>query len=240
MKSIHEGFGYNERLFSGGVRAFFHLARFRWFQNELQRRGIMPRKVLELGCFDGKVLRFLPQPPQRYVGFDANWESGLDLARRTFATQPQFEFHEATSPADLRLAPEDQFDVIVTMETLEHLPPEDLDAYLAKLATHAGGWVFVTVPNEKGPLFLAKWLAKRIFSRDGEAYTGREVLYATLGLTHKVARNQHKGFDYDVLVSQLRRHFDIVKVSGHPLTWLPTFLCFSVGIVAVPKKNAAH
>jgi hypothetical protein len=77
MKSIHEGFGYNERLFSGGVRAFFHLARFRWFQNELQRRGIMPRKVLELGCFDGKVLRFLPQPPQRYVGFDANWESGL-------------------------------------------------------------------------------------------------------------------------------------------------------------------
>lgn len=239
MKSISEGHGYNERLFSGGLRAFFHLARFRWFQSELQRRRITPQRVLELGCFDAKVLRFLPKPPQRYVGFDANWEGGLDLARRTYADRPQFEFHEATSPAHLQLAPDDRFDVIVTMETLEHLPPQDLDAYLAKLAAHAGGWVFVTVPNEKGPLFLAKWLAKRLLTRDGEAYTGREVLYATLGQTHKVARDQHKGFDYDVLIGQMRRHFDIVEVSGHPLSWLPTFLCFSVGIVAVPKSSTA-
>ena len=240
MKSISEGFGYNERLFSGGIRAFFHLARFRWFQNELKSRRISPQKVLELGCFDGKLLRFLPHPPQRYVGFDANWEGGLNLAQRTFAAQPQFEFHEATSPADLRLAPEDRFDVIVAMETLEHLPPEDLDAYLAALAAHACGWVFATVPNEKGPLFLAKWLAKRLLTRDGEPYTGREVLYATLGQTHKVARDQHKGFDYDVLVGQMRRHFDIVTVAGHPLSWLPTFLCFSIGIVAVPKKGPAR
>jgi 2-polyprenyl-3-methyl-5-hydroxy-6-metoxy-1,4-benzoquinol methylase len=235
MKSISEGFGYNERLFSGGLRAFFHLARFPWFQRELQRRGITPENVLELGCFDGKVIGFLPQPPRRYVGFDANWEGGLDLARQRFAAQSQYEFREASSPEHLRLSPGESLDVIVTMETLEHLPPEDLDTYLSKLAAHASGWVFVTVPNEKGPLFLAKWLTKRLVSRDGEVFTAREVLYATIGQSHKVARDQHKGFDYDQLIAQMRRHFDIVRVCGHPLSWLPTFLCFSIGIVAVPK-----
>jgi hypothetical protein len=57
MKSTSEGFSYNERLFAVGIRAFFHFARFHWFQNELKRRCTVPRKVLKLGCFGGKVLR---------------------------------------------------------------------------------------------------------------------------------------------------------------------------------------
>lgn len=61
MKSISEGYGYNERLLPGGLRAFFHLARFRWLQRELQRRGITPASVLELGGFD--VNDQATQPP---------------------------------------------------------------------------------------------------------------------------------------------------------------------------------
>ena len=72
--------GYNQRLFSGGPRAWYHLARFRWIQAEVARRGCRTDSLLELGCFDGKLLDFIQPAPRRYVGFDANWEGGLDLA----------------------------------------------------------------------------------------------------------------------------------------------------------------
>jgi len=238
MKRAGEAAGYNERLFFGNrIRAFVHLARFRWFQRQMKLRGIKPRCVLELGCFDGKLIRFLPQPPRRYVGFDANWEGGLDRARTEFAELPQYEFRNASSPADIQLSVDELFDVAVSMETLEHLPPEDLSAYLEKLARHTEGWMFVTVPNEKGVVFLTKWIIKRLFLRDGEEYTAREVLCATLGRTNKIARNGHKGFDYDALIYQMRSHFDVLRVEGIPFSWMPVCLSFSVGIVAVPRRS---
>ena len=43
MKSQKDGYGYNERLFSGGLRSKLHFARFQWFlslksQNETASR----------------------------------------------------------------------------------------------------------------------------------------------------------------------------------------------------------
>jgi hypothetical protein len=152
------------------------------------------------------------------------------------ATSFRFEFHEAMSPRDIQLLPNERLDVIGAMETIEHLPPEDVDAYFQILANRLGGWLFVTVPNEKGPLFLFKWLVTSLITRDGEKYSWPEVVAATIGRTDRVKRDQHKGFDYDALVRQMARYFDVRSVSGHPMAWLPPNLCFSVGIVATPRR----
>ena len=192
--------GYNERLFSGdAARAYYHLARFKWATDKIARlpAGL---SVVELGCFDAKLLNFVGDRVREYVGLDANWEGGLDLARKTFAGRPDVRLIEAESPESLKEFPDGHFDVAVALETLEHVPPELVEPYLAELARVTKGHLFVSVPNEMGPIFAAKFLAKKIAYGDAEPYTFREFIAATLRQSWKVERTQHKGFDYRKLI----------------------------------------
>ncbi len=237
MKSQKEKYGYNERLFSGGIRSKLHFARFRWFLSEVTRRNCQTDSILELGCFDGKLIDFLPNKPLRYIGFDANWEGGLDLAKAKWADAPNISFVQASSPDEMHLSSKEVFNISVAMETLEHIPPPMVDGYLRKIAQHTKGYFFVTVPNEKGIIFLAKWLTKKIFSRDAEKYTLSELINATLGRLDLVTRNEHKGFDYELLIKDLEKNFDIINISGHPFGFLHPSLCFGIGIVAKSKED---
>ena len=232
VKSQKDGCGYNERLFSGGIRSRLHFARFRWLSEVTRRRNIPTDSVLELGCFDGKLIGFLNVRPKRYVGFDANWEGGLDLAKERWAVAPNYTFLQASTPEEMRLDGRDTFDIAVAMETMEHVPPAMVDGYLRKISQHLKGYLFITVPNEKGLLFLAKWLTKRLFSRDAEQYSFPDLMNATLGRMNLVTRREHKGFDYESLVKEVGKHFDVVDVSGHPFGFLPCSLCFGIGILA--------
>jgi len=238
MKSRCDGYGYNERLFAGGVRSLFHYARFNWLKSKIESLDCAASTVLELGCFDGKLIDFLPDKPLRYVGFDANWEGGLDLAVARFGQYPQFVFHKACVPDDMCLIAGDRFDIAIAMETLEHLPPELVDGYLQKICQHCDGYFFVTVPNEKGLVFLTKYLAKKILTQDSERYSFGEVVNATLCRLSRVSRREHKGFDYSRLVVQIERYFDVIEISGHPFRYLPNSLCFGIGIVAKARTPA--
>lgn len=236
MRSAADGYGYNERLFSGGLRGFLHTARYRYVQDAIRRFGMDASSVLELGCFDGKLVDYLPALPDSYWGFDANWEGGLDLANRRWGVRPGWSFREATQPEHLSVLGETTFPLTVAMETLEHIPPAILDGYIETLADHTHGHAIFTVPNEKGLVFLGKYLAKATLSKRFGTYTPSEVFNATLGRMHKVQRDQHKGFDYRALINQIERRFDILEVSGHPFSYLPTSLCFGVGIIARVRR----
>ncbi|MFO1412765.1 MAG: methyltransferase domain-containing protein [Burkholderiales bacterium] len=239
LKTASQGAGYNERLFAGGLRGRLHWARFAWIRAELARYAAPVDSVLELGCFDGKLLDFLPNVPRRYVGLDANWEGGLDLARTRFHATPWTTFAETRTPADVAaaLTPGQPFDVAVAMETLEHLPPTHLNDYLAILERHVDGYLFVSVPTEIGPVFLAKWVAKALLRGDPEPYTSAELLWTTIGASGRVERREHKGFDYRRLLDDLALRFDIVSVSGQPVRFVPPWLSFGVGIVARTKGS---
>ncbi|MCX8039361.1 MAG: hypothetical protein N3B15_02135 [Planctomycetota bacterium] len=192
---------------------------------------------MELGCFDGKALHFLPHFPEIYVGFDANWEGGIDIAHQQWAHMPQFRFIKATTPEEMVLQDNEIFDVGICMETLEHIPPALVDGYLCKIARHLKGHFFVTVPNEKGVVFLAKRLAKKMMGHEVEPYTSAEVLHAVFGRMHKVARREHKGFDYAGMIQQIARYFSIERVNGIPsFGILPPSLCLGVGIVAKSRQ----
>lgn len=236
MKSQKNGFGYNERLFSGGLRGWFHSARFHWVVQQISKHKCSTFSVLELGCFDGKLMDFLPALPSRYVGYDANWEKGLDLARKKYNSN-QFEFKMAKSAEDINLVNSEKFDLAVSMDTLEHIDDDDtVRGYLDRISKHLDGYFLITVPNEKGVIFAAKYLTKIILSKDAENYTLKEFFYAAMGYLDRVPRLQHKGFDYNRLIMMVEKHFDIVEVSGHPFSFLPPSLCFGVGIVTRSKK----
>ena len=73
-------------------------------------------------------------------------------------------------------------------------------------------------------------------SDDSEKYTFIDYLNISLGKTNNVDRDNHKGFDYEHLIYDIRKYFTLVKVSGFSFTRLmPKFLSFGIGIIAKPK-----
>lgn len=229
--------GYNERLFSGGLRGRLHGARFAWLNESLRRIQAPCVHVLELGCFDARSLHYLPRKPDSYLGLDANWEGGLDQGRTSLRDDPSVRLEICSTPAELRGHAEGRrFDTTLCLETLEHVAPDMVDSYLEEIARVTTGYFVVTVPNEKGPVFLAKYLVKRSFG-DYFHYRPIEIWGALTGRMNLVERDDHKGFDYDDMVHAIARHFDVVEVSGYPFRRLPRWANFGVGIVAAARKR---
>jgi hypothetical protein len=222
-------------LFDGGLRGWLHRGRFQWLRRAIRDADVS--SVFELGCFDAKTLDYLPREPKRYVGVDADWEGGLSAAREAW---PRYEFIRCASPQDLDSV-SGSFSCSICMDTFEHIPVELIDGYVDQLARLTRNQLFITVPVEKGPVFLGKYLSKRLVGSLSEndadigAYTAAEVLYATLGRCEKVRRGEHKGFDYAWLAARIRRRFEIVTWEGYPFARLPKLTNFGVCMIAEPR-----
>ena len=227
---------YNERLFSGqGLRSFYHLARFRWVKSEVARLGLHDLRLVELGCYDGRLVSELGTTVREYVGLDANWERGLNLARTKFKDRSEITLIETTDPSPLRKFEAGHFNAAAALETIEHLPPDIVGDYLKELARVTNGYMFITVPNEIGPVFLLKHIGKTILYRDARPHKFKELAAATLLRSDLVERHEHKGFDYRELIKEIGQYFHVAKVEGLASFLLPPILSPTVAILAHSK-----
>jgi hypothetical protein len=233
---------YNKRLFSGGLRARLHLSRFYWLRAQLRSLNLRRVRAIELGCFDGKTIEYLYPMPERYLGLDANWEGGVDAGRERWKDFPNVELRVCARPEDIPRA-EEPFDVGICMETLEHVPPEFVDPYLFELSRAIDGYLFITVPVERGLVFLIKHSIKKALRMRHESFNTREFFNCVFGRMSRVGRREHKGFDDRALVAQVRKYFDVMSVKG-VFPNLPILsLNLTVGIVARTRAsggNAPH
>jgi len=224
---------YNDRLFARpGLRRFYHMARFNWVREKVDRHVGGDLRLIELGCYDGRLLEVLGPRIAQYVGMDANWGKGLELARQKYRGRRDATFFEASRPEDLGQFGNAQFNAAAALETLEHVPPETVPGFLEEFKRVIRGHLFLTVPNELGLVFLAKWLTKRFVYRDGHHYSPREVIAATLRRSDQVEREDHKGFDYRHVVAEVAKRFEIIDVDGLASFGLPPALSPTVGIFA--------
>ena len=230
---------YNERLFARpGLRRFYHMARFNWVRDKIDRHVGAGLRLIELGCYDGRLFEVLGARVSQYVGLDANWGEGLTLAREKYRGRPGVTLLEANRPEDLEQFGAGEFNVAAALETLEHVPPEMVPGFLDEFQRVTRGYLFLTVPNELGAVFLAKWLAKRFVYRDGHHYSPKEVVAATLRRSDKVERDDHKGFDYRHVIAEVAKRFDIIDVDGLASLGLPAALSPTVGIFAKSRDAA--
>ena len=225
---------YEQRLFSGGLRTWLHEGRFFWLGKTIRELGCPQNSVVELGCYNGRALRYLPRLPQRYLGIDRD-QSSLDDALIAWKQYPDYTFKLSETPNELAVG--EQFDIGICMETMEHLSDASLDGYARFLAGSIRHYLFVTAPNEKGLVFGAKQAGQRVYGDYYEKYTPREFWHQLTGACHRVVHDQHKGFDYDWLIGILSKYFVVESKTGIPFTRLPPSLGFTVGIVARPKSG---
>lgn len=240
MSMKKEKTNYNDRLFrTGRIRHYYHMARFLFVSEVIEKKNIDVSRFLELGCFDGRLLGHIPTT-DFYVGVDANVEGGLDLAKAKFAGDDSKLLIESQSPKDLENFEEMFFTAFASLETCEHIDPNDLDSYFEQAARILCGDVLITVPNEKGPVLLIKQIAKRMIGSRSEPYSASELYNAAIGRMDRVNRREHKGFDFEELISQLEQRFDIISVTGLPFRWLPPILNLTVAVHARSRKPASN
>jgi len=159
-----------------GRRADAHVARYMW-----ARRFVRPGdRVLDAACGMGYGSRVLADGTlaESVLGLDVDPPAVAYASEHYAAAQPRLSF-AARDLATLGDLPESSFDVIVSFETVEHLP--DPDRFLAdcrRLLTPGGRFV-CSVPNE--------WLDEHgqdpnphhlhVFNRERlEALCGRHLL----------------------------------------------------------------
>ena len=135
-----EGVGVKKRHLYWGFKYLCYLAHITKKITELQ-----PKSVLDVGCGEGRLLNNLPDSIPNKVGVDTS-KRAITFAQ-AFASSAHFQ---AIDAAKL----DEQYDVVVAMEVLEHIPDEEVSGFLQVLATRTrnGGTVIISVPSVVQPL----------------------------------------------------------------------------------------
>lgn len=133
-----------------------HHAIYRLVASALATRNIAGRRFVDIGCGSGALRRFVRDRFEEYVGVDGVRYDDLP---------DEVEFHQldldSEAPLSLSVA---GADVVVAVETIEHLEnPRALVRQLIRLAK-PGGWIVLTTPNQRSALSLLTLCVKGQFS----------------------------------------------------------------------------
>jgi SAM-dependent methyltransferase len=120
--------------------------------------------LIDVGCGAGNLWRFLRPRFQRYVGIDVVRHDGLP---------PETEFHLVDLDTGRAPLPDRFAEVVVALETIEHMEnPRGFARELTRLVK-PGGWVVMTTPNQLSVLSKLGLLVKNQFP----AFQERPGLY---------------------------------------------------------------
>ena len=133
-------------------RASLHQARHDWVLDTFRAAGA--RRVLDVGCAEGRLLRRLADAPEftAITGAEASVRAleiadrRLKLKRRRKSPDGRIQLiHSALTYRDARLA---GYDAAAVVEVIEHIDPERLDAFERALFGYARpGLIALSTPN---------------------------------------------------------------------------------------------
>jgi ubiquinone/menaquinone biosynthesis C-methylase UbiE len=140
-----------------------------WHRMTERRLGdVAGRDVLEIGCGRGAFARLLAERGAHVTAADFS-PAAVELTAETLADFPDCR----ALVADVEAIPfgDGAFDLVISQETLEHVPqPRQGLAELVRV-TKPGGRLIVTTPNYLSPIGLyrlGKWLTRGHFSEMGQ------------------------------------------------------------------------
>jgi len=147
---FEEGRKVGISLYNGFIRKGIEYAR--WLSPEytlayLYIKKLKCKRVLELGCATGGFVKVL-----RRLGIEAY---GIDISSYTVSKADvdvrSFLYNIDVETEDIPF-PEEYFDMIIAIETLEHLANITFALNNLKRVLKVGGFLFITVPKPQGVL----------------------------------------------------------------------------------------
>ena len=107
------------------------------------------RDVLDVGCGDGSLVRWLRNQGARAVGADC----GAEMLRRALEADPEHADSYVDAPGQALPFDDDSFDVVVFSNSLHHVPTDDMAQALVEAGRvlRPGGTLYVSEPELDGP-----------------------------------------------------------------------------------------
>lgn len=195
-----------------------------------------PVRVVDIGCGQARLFSLLEgRVPVTYTGIELRADF-VAAATARHGESPGFAIRRGRA-ADL-LADTAPADVVVALETLEHMSAEEAARTLDAVAAIAPRRFVCSVPVEVGPIVWIKNAGSLMtgYVRHQE-YRWRDTFWAGLGRLDRVPPHArgHRGFDWRRLTEQIEPRFRMRAVRRFPFTWLPAGLATSVFIDAEPR-----
>jgi hypothetical protein len=176
-----------------------------------------PFRLLDIGCGPCKLYEVVNSK------FDVEVEPNfIQVAQARHSHKPNFRL---VAESIMQVIDEhENFDVICALETLEHMPRQDVRVLLDKVAARRSSLFMASVPVEIGPSIWLKNVGSALcgYSRH-EEYTWTETFWAGLYRLDKLPPHgtDHKGFDWRWLRSQMVERFPDIEVHKLPFPVLP-------------------
>jgi hypothetical protein len=225
----------NQRF--NGLVAWLHTFRYKTilalFERLTASAGGRPIRVVEIGCAHAKLFALLDARFRiHYTGIEIDGKS-VEVARSRYACHTNF--HLIHGSAVDCLSQVKGADVLVALETLEHIEEHAVVRILEAVALARPSWFVCSVPVELGPAVWMKNLGSFCtgYIRHRE-YTWAETFWAGLYQLDRLPPHGtgHKGFDWRWLAQTIRHNLRIRDIRKLPFGFLPAALAFSVFIVA--------
>jgi len=192
-------------------------------------------KVVDIGCAHAKTFSMLNNRCNiSYVGIELD-KSFADAANSRYGHNDNFRVINDT--IEHHYTELESVDVIMSLETLEHIPEHIVVRLIEKIAISNPKYFVCSVPNEVGPVVWIKNIGSHLmgYGRHAE-YEWKETFYAGIYNLDKVETHGtgHKGFDWRWLAQTIRHNRKITKTLSSPFRWLPK--TFSVSVIFISRR----
>jgi SAM-dependent methyltransferase len=208
------------------------------FESVARKTEGKPLDIVEIGCGYAKLFSVLnEQLAIDYTGIEIGAEA-VETARSRYAHKSNFRMiHDSAADALPRLQ---RADIIVALETLEHIPEHDVVRIIEAVAAKRPRLFVCSVPVEIGPAVWLKNVSSLVmgYTRHRE-YLWRETFWAGLYQLDKMPPHStgHKGFDWRWLAQTIRHNMKITEIRTLPVPMLPAAVALSVLLVAEPRES---
>lgn len=240
--SGHEETRYEARLNHSTVTRFLHSVRYKNLLGVVEAlsgfRGGKPIRILDIGCGSAHAFGLLdPLFAIDYVGVEMR-QKLCAVARDRFGDRPNFR--AVRNIIGNRFDLIDQVDLVIALETLEHIPEDQVAVLIEHIGRAEIDGFYCTVPNEIGPAIAIKNLGSAMIGyRRHREYSWQDTFHSATYRLDKVAPHGtgHKGFDWRALQRVITAHLDIQAVHRSPYGWVPRAVSPSIGFYCTPRPR---
>lgn len=230
----------NYNFLTKWFHSFRYKELFRQFEKLEKSHSGKPIKVFEIGAAYGRLYQLLNERFNiEYIGIEL-YEPLYKLAIERYGNSENAKFILGSCMDDNNWEIDFSPDVIVSLETLEHIPEHDVVRLIEKIAKAKPKYFICSVPVEIGPSIWFKNIGSFLsgYMRHKE-YTWNETFWAGLYKLDKLPPHEtgHKGFDWRWLAQTIRHNLKIKSIITFPFSFIPAGMASSVFIVSEQQNS---